>query len=141
MPEVTNANVVIIVEGEKKADLLSMQGMWDTVEGKQVAITTTGGCASWKNLEFAKCLTGKRVLIFHDTDEVGQGYRAAIEKDLENEGIEFKSVDFLELDGKKDFRPMLKRIGIEKMIDRVASDWVQCEAALDRISIGDISEI
>jgi hypothetical protein len=130
LPDLPAADVVIIVEGEKKADKLKvaseLEGWYVGAVGAvpkrsvHIAVTTTGSWNTWNDSAFVSHLRGKKVAIFHDTDDSGQAYRAAIEADLRNEKVEFKSVEF----GAKDCRPMLERIGINRLLRLAIPEWI-----------------
>ena len=104
LPEVLKANTILLVEGETKADPVSLLGLQDS-NGEDVAVTTTGSATSWRS-HFAELLHGKRVLILPDTDEPGIRYAEAVRASLERLGIAHETVY---LDGDKDVRGFLER--------------------------------
>ena len=92
LPEVIAADTVLIVEGEKKADIVAALGLVDEA-GKPVAITCTGSANSWRT-EFVEHLIGKRVLILPDSDEAGRRYATSVQDSLSRAGIQYAAVDF-----------------------------------------------
>jgi hypothetical protein len=104
LPEVLNANTILLVEGETKADPLMWLGLQDS-NGRDVAVTTTGNATSWRS-HFAELLHGKRVLILPDTDNPGIRYAEAVGASLERIGIENETIY---LEGYKDVRAFLER--------------------------------
>jgi 5S rRNA maturation endonuclease (ribonuclease M5) len=124
LPEVIAADVIVIVEGEKKADILSERFITDTNE-KKVAITTTGGAESWR-LEFTQHLRSKRVLILPDSDEPGQRYRDAIIGSLTKVGIEHQVVSFEEYGN--DVRDFLEQNETAELIEYIDSAWLSAPA-------------
>jgi hypothetical protein len=74
--ELVRTNVVIITEGEKKADEVSSLGLMDA-DGQPIAVTCTGGADSWC-MEYVNYFQNKRVVVFPDTDESGQRYAQAV---------------------------------------------------------------
>jgi hypothetical protein len=120
LPEVAAADVVLFVEGEKKADILTELRLLDS-NGKPVATTTTGGADSW-HIEHVEYLMGKRLVFLPDTDEPGQRYSADVQASLQRAGIEFQVVDF---DGYgKDFRDYLTTHGTGGLLRFIKCDWL-----------------
>ncbi len=77
LPELLNAQSVIIVEGEKDADKLKALGYMGNV-----AVTTThGGAKAWKK-EYADFFKDKRVAIIPDHDRPGVKYAEIIARNL-----------------------------------------------------------
>ncbi len=129
LPEVIAADVVMITEGEKKADILTELRLLDA-NGKPVAITCTGGADSWRS-EFVEHLKGKKVLILPDADVPGQRYSSSVQASLQRAEIEYSVVDF----GKygNDFRDFLEDHTLEELLAFIGSPWVSgslslCEA-------------
>ena len=136
LPAIADADLVIVTEGEKKADILTygaspFSPLVLDPDGRDIryTVTTTGSWNTWKP-EHTKALKGKYVLLLHDADEGGQKYRAAIESSLKGEGIPFRSVEcgvgeFLD----KDCRPMISRMeanggaGVERLLRVATYDW------------------
>jgi hypothetical protein len=83
---------VVILEGEKKTDILAALELVDDT-GKRVAVTTTGGATSWR-VSYAEHFVGKRVLLLPDSDEPGSEYCEKIADSLSRLGIEFQIVRF-----------------------------------------------
>jgi hypothetical protein len=120
LPEVIAAEVVLFVEGEKKADILTDLRLLDS-NGKPVAITTTGGADSWR-VEHVEYLTGKRLVFLPDTDEPGLRHSAGVQASLQRAGIEFRVVDF---DGHgKDFRDYLTEHDVGGLLRFTNCDWL-----------------
>ena len=123
LPDVMRAGVVLIVEGEKKADILTALNLRDGT-GKAVAVTTTGGADSWR-IEHVEYLRGKRVLLLPDTDDPGIRYGDAVEASLERAGIESRTVYFNEYG--KDFREFLKcHPNPDDFVNFIGSPWLVC---------------
>jgi hypothetical protein len=120
LPEVIAAEVVMFVEGEKKADILRDLRVLDST-GKPVAITTTGGAGSWR-IENVEHLMGKRVVFLPDTDEPGLGYSANVQASLQRAGIEFQVVDFA--NHGNDFRDYVTTHGVGELLRFINSDWL-----------------
>jgi len=120
LPEVIRAEVVLFVEGEKKADILRDLRLLDS-NGKPVAITTTGGASSWR-IENVEYLMGKRVVFLPDTDEPGLGYSADVQSSLRRVGIEFQLVDFTGYGN--DFREYLSTHGVGGLLRFIDCDWL-----------------
>ena len=118
--EVIAAKVVLFVEGEKKADILTELRLSDS-NGKPVAITTTGGADSWR-IEHVEYLMGKRLVFLPDTDEPGQRYSADVQASLQRAGIDFQVVDFD--DYGKDFRDYLTMHGMVGLLRFIECDWL-----------------
>ena len=120
LPEVIAAEVVLFVEGEKKADILRDLRLLDS-NGKPVAITTTGGAGSWR-IENVEHLMGKRVVLLPDTDEPGLRYSADVQASLRRAGIEFQVVDFA--DHGNDFRDYLTTHGVGELLRFIDCGWL-----------------
>ena len=120
LPEVIAADVIVLVEGEKKADILTELRLLDS-NRKPVAVTTTGGADSWR-VEHVEYLRGKRLVFLPDTDEPGQKYGANVQASLRRAGIEFEVVDFDGLGN--DFREYLDNHGTVELLRFIKSDWL-----------------
>lgn len=120
LPELINAGVVIICEGEKKCDIVSALRLVDA-DGNPVAVTTTGGANTWR-VEFVEYLMGKRVLIFRDSDEPGDRYCTAIEDSLSRVGIDYTVVGFDEFGN--DVRAFLKDRSVGELVSYIDSPWL-----------------
>ena len=114
------AEVVLFVEGEKKADILRDLRLLDS-NGKSVAITTTGGAGSWR-IENVAHLMGKRVVLLPDTDEPGLRYSADVQASLGRAGIEFQVVDFA--DHGNDCRDYLTTHGVGELLRFIDCSWL-----------------
>jgi hypothetical protein len=120
LPEVLAADTVIFVEGETKADPLTLLGLQDS-SGKDVAITTSGGANSWRS-DLVELLRGKRVVLLPDADEVGSRYAEKIQASLDHAGIQHKIVY---LEGYKDVRRFLEQNPPQTLIKTLGVDWLQ----------------
>jgi len=112
LPQVLTSAVVIITEGEKKADILAEHKILDN-EGRSVAVTCTGSWNTWR-FEFVNYLKDKRVIILPDSDSQGDKYREAIAASLSNVGIPFQTADFTEYGN--DLRDYLREHTVEQLI-------------------------
>ncbi len=74
LPEITNENTVVLVEGEKDADNLWASGC--------PATTSPGGANAW-NPAYANSLAGKAVIIIPDRDAPGYSYARAVANSLD----------------------------------------------------------
>lgn len=74
LPAVLTSNVVMVVEGEKCADLLNGLDLYPSNPGLRcIATTAPGGSTGWRS-EFGKYFTGKAVFVFTDNDAPGRKY-------------------------------------------------------------------
>lgn len=122
LPDVRAAHVVIITEGEKKADLLGYMGLRDQ-DGNPVAVTCTGSANSWKP-ELVEYFHNKKVIVFRDSDDPGKRYADAIVGSLKHAGIPCSVVDFEGYGNDvRDFLDSHKRT--EELLDHVNSDWLE----------------
>ena len=137
LPEVIAAEVVLFVEGEKKADILRDLRLVDS-NGKPVAITTTGGAGSWR-IENVEYLKGKRVVLLPDTDEPGLRYSAAVQASLQRAGIEFQVVDFA--DHGNDFRSYLDEHGAGELLRFIDCGWLMSAEDRERYEEAQIIRI
>jgi hypothetical protein len=120
LPEVIAADIVLFVEGEKKADILAKLRLLDS-KGKPVAITTTGSATSWR-IEHVEYLKGKRVVLLPDTDEPGLRHSAQVEAGLRRAGIECELADFA--GHGNDFRDYLTKHGAVALLRFIECDWL-----------------
>ena len=118
LPEVLQADQVVVAEGEKDADNLSSLGM--------VATTNVGGAEKWR-FEYSKTLEGKDIVILPDNDEPGRKHAAKVARMIH--GIA-KSVKVIQLPGlpeKGDVSDWIESGGTKeallKMIDQ-ADVWM-----------------
>lgn len=137
LPEVVAAQVVLFVEGEKKADILKDLRFLDS-NGKPVAITTTGGAGSWR-IEKVEYLKGKHVVFLPDTDEPGLRYSADVQASLQRAGIEFQVVDFS--DHGNDFRDYLTTHGVGGLLRFIDCGWLMSAEDYERREEAQIIEI
>jgi 5S rRNA maturation endonuclease (ribonuclease M5) len=134
LPELKSAETVILTEGEKKADAVSLLPLCDQ-NGRPIAVTTSGSAASWRP-EFVQELVGKRVLIFSDSDEAGQRYASHVSASLDRSGIEHEVVDFTGYG--KDVRDLLKSYPIDQaegLVKHVDSPWLRIGKAERRTEV------
>jgi putative DNA primase/helicase len=128
LPEVIAADIVLFVEGEKKADILTKLRMSDS-NGKPVAVTTTGGADSWR-IDHVEHFKGKRVVLLPDTDEPGLRYSEAVQAGLRRAEIEYRLVDF---DGYgNDFRDYLTQHGAVGLLRFIECDWLMSAEERER---------
>ena len=121
LPEVIAADVVLFVEGEKKADILMRLRLLDS-NGKPAAITTSGSATSWR-IEYVECLRGKCVVLLPDTDEPGLRHGEDVQAGLRRTGIEFKLVDFA--GHGNDFRDYLNQNGVVELLRFINCEWLE----------------
>ena len=120
LPEVIAADVVLFVEGEKKADILTKLRLLDS-NGKPLATTTTGSATSWR-IEHVEYLKGKRVVLLPDTNEPGLRHSADVQAGLVRAGVDFKVVDFA--GHGNDFREYLTQHGAVELLRFIDCDWL-----------------
>jgi putative DNA primase/helicase len=121
LPELVKAGVVIITEGERKADEVMALDLRDAT-GKPVAVTCTGSADSWR-VEYADYFQGKRVLVFPDTDGPGQKYAQAVTASFKHAGIEHQTVDFLPFGN--DVRDFLRGRTKEELVEYMQCEWLE----------------
>jgi 5S rRNA maturation endonuclease (ribonuclease M5) len=92
LPDLRKVDVVIITEGERKADILRNMVLFDANKNP-VAVTCTGSWNSWKP-ELVEYFRNKRVLVFRDSDEPGQRYAETVTGSLQHAGIPVDVVEF-----------------------------------------------
>ena len=124
LPDLRRAAVVIITEGEKKADMLGHLALFD-FNRKPVAVTCTGGWKSWRP-ELVEYFQNKKVLVFRDSDEPGQRYAEMVTGSLKHAGIPFHVVDFEPYGN--DVRDFIKAHSTEELLDYVDCDWLEKSA-------------
>ena len=118
-----DAHMVCITEGEKDADTIARQKLYDD-RGQEVIATTSGPATSWEDL-FADDLRGKRVVLMPDADEAGKRYEEEVVASLNARNIEFRILSFADV-GTKDVSEFIKHGGTgEDLVRRIGSDWVQ----------------
>lgn len=121
LPEVIAADIVLFVEGEKKADILTRLRLSDS-NGRPVAITTTGGADSW-NIEHVRHFRGKRLVLLPDTDVPGLRHSEDVQAGLRRAEIEYKLVDFA---GRgNDFRDYLAQHGVVELLQFINCEWLE----------------
>jgi 5S rRNA maturation endonuclease (ribonuclease M5) len=119
--ELVKADVVIITEGEKKADEVRSLGLCDA-NGQPVAVTCTGSWQSWR-VEYVNYFQGKRVLLFPDTDDVGQRYAQAVVASFKRAGIEHRTVDFAQFGN--DVRDFMRGRTKEELVEYMQCEWLE----------------
>ena len=101
LPDVTNADLVIVCEGEKCVEAvrgLSLSG----VMGKAVAATCNPfGAGKWQQ-EYNRYFSGKRVVILPDNDDNGRKHAQDVAASLAGVAAEIKVVELPGLDEKGD---------------------------------------
>jgi 5S rRNA maturation endonuclease (ribonuclease M5) len=101
--------IVVVVEGELKADMLSEYGIPVTTS---LGGSNAAGKTSWKALE------GKKVIIWPDNDKAGTTYANEVRKTLEGLNCKVKTIDPSRLDLQEgedaaDFIKQLKVVGYD----------------------------
>jgi hypothetical protein len=120
LPDLVKADVVIITEGEKKADAVRLLGLHDA-NGRSVAVTCTGGADSW-GAEYVEYFRGKRVILFPDTDEAGQRYAEAVNASFAHAGIDHRTIDFEPFGN--DVRDFLQGRTAAELVEYAKCEWL-----------------
>lgn len=120
LPALMQADVVIITEGEKKADIVKALGLLDQ-NGKPVAVTCTGAADSWRP-EYVEYFLSKRVILFPDSDVAGQRYLEAVTASLKHAAIEYQVVDFEGFGN--DVRDFLKDETAAALVEYAECEWL-----------------
>lgn len=81
LPQVIEASVVIVTEGEKDANSVNGLGLEDYRSRPVAATTSPSGAGKWQ-AAYAESLKGKLVVIIPDRDRDGVEYREDIERSL-----------------------------------------------------------
>jgi DNA primase len=131
LPDLRAAEVVIITEGEKKADVLGYQGLLDQ-NGNLVAITCTGSANSWKP-ELVDYFRGKKVLVFPDADEPGRRYCEAVTGSLKHANVQYDVVDFSGYG--HDVRDFLRDHSAAELVEYISSDWLKPLATAETVPV------
>jgi 5S rRNA maturation endonuclease (ribonuclease M5) len=97
---VSEADEVLIVEGEKDTDRLSKLGYAGT--------TCAGGAKSWKS-EYCKSLRGKAVVLIPDNDPPGREHMEKVAKSLKGIATSVKMVDLPDLPEKGDVSDFINK--------------------------------
>ena len=118
--DIIAADVVLFVEGEKKADILNELKILDS-SGKPVAVTTTGGANSWE-FRFVEYLENKRIVILPDSDEPGDRYLTALTASFQKASVEFESASFEQFGN--DVRDFLKNHDAAELLEHIDSEWL-----------------
>ena len=93
LPEILKSDEVIVVEGEKDADNLSLLGFCGT--------TCPMGAGKWRP-HFNKVLEGKNIILCPDNDEPGRKHMVMIAESLNGTTKSLKSIDLPSLEEKGD---------------------------------------
>ena len=93
LPELKNAQQVVIVEGEKDADSLHALGF--------VATTSPMGAKKWRD-EYSECLRGKDVILCPDNDLEGREHMTRVAQSLQGIACSIKWLDLPNLPPKGD---------------------------------------
>ena len=136
LPDLRKAAVVIITEGERKADILRQMPLFDDNK-HPVAVTCTGSWNSWKP-ELVEYFRNKRVLVFRDSDEKGQRYADTVAGSLKHAGIPVDVVEFSRYG--KDVRDFMRNHNLEELVDYVGSDWLE-KSAEQTVTVHPFDEI
>ncbi len=113
LPEISKANEILIVEGEKDADNLSNIGF--------TATTSPMGAKKWKP-EYNEPLNGKNIVLIPDNDNEGREHMARVAQSLNGNTKSLKWIDLPGLPSKGD------------MSDFIAT-FADKEQAAERLSI------
>jgi putative DNA primase/helicase len=114
LPELLQAEAVLIVEGEKDCDLARKMGF--------VSTCNPGGAGKWRD-DYSECLRGKTVWIVEDADDPGRKHGQQVVSSLYGKA---KAVKLIELEGAKDLSEFVERGGSREQIDelfRKAPNW------------------
>jgi hypothetical protein len=122
LPQILEADTVLVVEGESDADKLSKLGLRDDL-GDLIAVTTCrNGAGSWLR-EHSVALATKRVILCGDTDEPGLRHMVDIQSSLESLGVVLTRV---ELPGSvKDVSHFLESRSVQEFINLVEPGWLE----------------
>jgi 5S rRNA maturation endonuclease (ribonuclease M5) len=77
LPDVINAQIVFICEGEKAADALNQELKAANCYGDHVATTNSQGALKWQD-EFCEALNGKAVIVLPDNDDKGREHATQV---------------------------------------------------------------
>lgn len=94
LPEIVKADQVFILEGEKKADLLSTWGLAATC-------LDTGAESKWK-ANYTQYFTGKNVVIVPDQDQAGEAYLQTVARALQGVALSVRVLRLPGLNEKQD---------------------------------------
>lgn len=81
LPDVKEADVVIVTEGERDAETIFKMRLWDDVEQPIAATTNPKGSGQWKMVH-STFLKGKLVFICGDNDAAGRSHVAKVQESL-----------------------------------------------------------
>jgi hypothetical protein len=102
LPEVLQAQEVIIVEGEKDTETLSDLGL--------AASTCPMGAKKWKD-SYSEVLRGKDVVLIPDNDSEGREHMARVGASLRNVVASLKWIDLPDLPSKGDVSDWVAKVG------------------------------
>ena len=114
LPEVLAAKSVLIVEGEKDAEMARSLNL--------VATCNPGGAGKWRD-DYSESLRGKKIAIITDADEPGRKHAQHVAQSLHSKT---ESVKVLELPGAKDLTEWVERSGTREAfmeLIRSATVW------------------
>jgi putative DNA primase/helicase len=97
LPQIIEAHTVLIVEGEKAADVLNKQLIDCRFAPAVVATCNPHGAGKWRE-EFSQALKEKTVYVFPDNDEPGEKHAFEVARSVHGVALECKIV---ELAGRK----------------------------------------
>ncbi len=103
LPDLTKADGVIIVEGEKDADSLGSLGF--------MATTASGGAGNWLPIEELEVLRGKEVILIPDNDEAGVKHMQKVASSLEGIAGTIRRLDLPGLPKKGDISDWIAQTG------------------------------
>jgi hypothetical protein len=121
LPEVIEAEQVLVVEGEKDVETARRFGI--------VATCSPGGAGKWR-AEYAEALSGKKIIIIPDADEPGRRHAQQILASLSGKASCLK---LLELPGSKDLSEWVERGGSrDQLLGLIAQEpsWAPPDGAM-----------
>jgi putative DNA primase/helicase len=92
LPQVLAAHTVLIVEGEKAADVLNECLCEHGFAPAVIATCNPHGAGKWR-VEFSEALEGRTVYVFPDNDEPGEKHAAAVARSVHGVALECKIVE------------------------------------------------
>lgn len=125
LPDVLDAQFVIVCEGEKAADAVNAALEAAGLLGEYIATTNPHGGGKWRD-EFAVELNGKTVCVLPDNDKPGRDHADDVCPSCSNAGAVVKRVELPELPAKGDAADFLASGGtVEQIIEllKVAPTW------------------
>jgi hypothetical protein len=101
LPEVSQADLVIILEGEKCADAVSAVDLSEIAGIKVAATCNYGGAGKWRP-EYDSYFAGKSVVLLPDNDDKGRDHMNAVARSLKLVAHEIKILELPNLPEKGD---------------------------------------